>query len=259
MERDKNILQSVIKALQVVEVLDENGPIGIRDISKKLDIGKSTAQRLVYTLKQFGWIVEEEKSRKYMLSYRLFSIGNNVARRSSDRDMIHREIKLLAESTGENVNVGILYRDQVILIDQVESDFPIKVDARKIGTPATAYNSGLGKVFMAYQPEDFIVEQFREYPFRKTARNTIMNLSDLLADLKKVREQGYACDNEEYVDGMICYAVPIRNKQGEIPYAASISYLKYRYTDNAEGVQIILNALIETGKRLSGKLGYQQD
>lgn len=257
MEKDRNLLQSLMKGIQVVEILDEKGPMGISDISKALKIGKSTAQRLIYTLKHLGWVEEEEKRRKYILGYKLFSIGQNVIRRSNDRDLIHREIELLAKSTGENINVGILHQDQVILIDQVESDFPIKVDARKIGTPATAYNSGLGKVFLANKPEEWLKDIFKGYAFHKTAQNTISNLSDLMPELKKVREQGYACDNEEYVDGMICYAVPINNHRGEIPYAISFSYLKYRYTDKPEEVKKMLDALIQAGKRISRSLGYQ--
>ncbi|HOO63189.1 MAG TPA: IclR family transcriptional regulator [Synergistaceae bacterium] len=249
---DSNVerIQSVLKALQIMEELDRHGSLGIREIAQSLDMGKSSVHRIVSTLKHAGWVVENKNTGKNELSYKLFSLGSNVVKRMSHRDFFHREMEKLGEATGENVNLGVLFRGEVFHVDKVESTSPIKVDA-PLGTPTSAYNTALGKVLLAEMPEEEVRRLFQDCIFVKTGKNTILSLEELLRALEKVRSQGYARDNEEYADSMICYAVPIRNSEGRVEQALSVSFPKYRYEEKPEEMQRILEELIKTGRTLS--------
>jgi DNA-binding IclR family transcriptional regulator len=250
MDANTELIQSVLRALQIMEELDRQGALGIREIAHSLNMGKSSVHRIISTLKHAGWVVENKNIGKSELSYKLFSLGSNVAKRMSHREFFHGEMEKLGKITGENINLGILFRGEVLHIDKVESTSPIKVDA-SLGTPTSAYNTALGKVLLAALPEEQVRELFRDYTFVKTGKNTILSLEKLLEELEQVRIQGYARDNEEYADSMICYAVPIRNHEGRVEHALSVAFPKYRYEEKPQEMQRILEELIRTGRNLS--------
>ncbi len=250
MDSSMELIQSVLKALQIMEELDRHGALGIREIAQTLGMGKSSVHRMVSTLKHAGWVVENKHTGKNELSYKLFSLGSNVVKRMSHRDFFHREMEKLGQITGENINLGTLFRGEVFHIDKVESTSPIKVDA-SLGTPTSAYNTALGKVLLAQMPEEEVRQLFRNYTFVKTGKNTILSLERLLEELEQVRIQGYARDNEEYAESMICYAVPVRNSDGKAEHALSVAFPKYRYEEKPQKMQMILEELIKTGRTLS--------
>ncbi len=250
MDSNGELIQSVLKALQIMEELDRHGTLGIREIAQSLNMGKSSVHRIVSTLKHAGWVAENKNTGKNELSYKLFSLGSNVVKRISHREFFHREMEKLGEITGENVNLGIFFRGEVFHIDKVESTSPIKVDA-SLGTPTSAYNTALGKVLLAEMHEEEVRQLFHNYSFVKTGKNTILSLEGLLQELENVRHQGYACDNEEYAESMICYAVPVRNAEGKAEYALSVSFPKYRYEKEPEKMHQMLEKLIEAGRVLS--------
>ena len=249
MDSSTELIQSILKAVRIMEELDRSGALGIREIAHSLDLGKSSVHRIVSTLKHAGWIVGNEKNGKNELSYKLFSIGSNVVKRISHRDFFHKKMEQLCDSTGENVNLGLLFRGEVFHIDKVESKSPIKVDVG-LGTPTSAYNTALGKVLLAEMSGLEVTELFKDYRFVKTGKNTILSLPELLHELERVRTQGYACDNEEYAENMICYAVPVKNRS-KSEYALSVSFPKYRYENKPEEMEKILKELIATGRALS--------
>jgi len=250
MGENTELIQTVVKAVQIVELLDREGAMRIREIAKSLKLGKSSVHRIVSTLKHTGWIIDNPATGKAELSYKLFSIGSNVVKRMSEREVFHRHMETLSDSTGENVNLGVLFEGKVFHIDKVESKSPIKVDA-SVGTPTSSYNTALGKVLLAEKSDAEVEDLFRDVKFVKTGKNTILSTSALLKELETVRNQGFACDDEEYAESMICYAVPVRDADGNANYALSVSFPKYRYDHKPEEKEAILRLLIETGKTLS--------
>jgi len=244
------LIQSVLKAVQIMEILDRNGSMGIREIAKSLDLGKSTVHRIISALKYAGWVVENPSTGKAELSYRLFSIGSNVIKRVNTRDLFHRHMETLSKTTGETVNLGVFFEGKIFHIDKVESQSPIKVDAT-VGTPTTSYNTALGKIFLASKNNDEIQQLYSGYKFIRTAKNTILSIESLLQEIEKIRNQGFAFDDEEFADSLQCFAVPISNHKGQVEYALSISFPKYRYENQPEKIQELLDHLITTGHNLS--------
>jgi IclR family KDG regulon transcriptional repressor len=250
MEERNMLVQTVTKAVQIMEMLDDKGAMRMRESAKSLDISKSSVHRIVMTLKHSGWIIENPSTGKIELSYKLFSIGCNVVKRFPQREIIHQHMEELSNATGENVNLGVLFEGRIFHIDKVESNSPIRVDA-SLGTPTTSYNTALGKVLLAEKSDEEVIEILKDVVFIKTGVNTIMSLPALLKNLEVVRKQGYACDDEEFAEDMICFAVPIRTSEGKATKALSVSFPKYRYENRSEGKERILKLLIKTGERLS--------
>jgi len=240
---------SIKKATQVIEALDTHGSLGTRELSGILGMSKSTIHRIISTLKDTGWIVENPSTRKVQLGFKLFALGNNVVNRMGFRNILHKHMEELAEKTGENVNLGMLVMGTVVHVDKVESALPIKVDAT-VGSATTSYNTALGKVLLAEKSDKEIIDLFQGYQFQKTAKNTITSLEYLISEIHRVREQEFAEDNEEFADGMKCYAVAIGSFDGQTRYALSTSFLRYIYLEEPQKEKLLLDSLLRTKKEL---------
>ena len=103
----ENKLQSVERAFSVIELLDVYGELGVTEIGKRLSLDKSTAFRVLATLRSLGYIVQNPSSSKYYNSYKLFEIGTSVARRTGLPKLAHPYMLKLSQLTGEAVNLAI--------------------------------------------------------------------------------------------------------------------------------------------------------
>ncbi len=97
-----------------------------------------------------------------------------------------------------------------------------------------------------------MVELYEGYESVKMARNTILSLGSLVAELMDVRAKGYACDNEKFADGLFCFAVPLSDRQGGVSRALSVSFPKYRCENRPEKIDNILESLKKAGEKLRG-------
>jgi IclR family KDG regulon transcriptional repressor len=256
MKENPVLISSIQKALQVMEALDEKGSMGTREIATTLKMGKSTVHRILVTLKHEGWVVENPSTKKNQLSYKLFSIGSNLVKQMESRKIIKHYMEKLAEETGESVNLGVLFEGMVVHIDKIESRASVKVDAT-IGAATTSYNTALGKALLAEKTDEEVIEFFSDKSFMKTAKNTITSLDILLLELDKVRKEGFALDNEEYANGMICMAVSLGVIEGNVHYALSVAFPAFRYEKNPDKLNNIANLLIQTKNKVAN-LAYSK-
>src|SRR5690606_1219756 len=97
-----------------------------------------------------------------------------------------------------------------------------------------------------------------EINFKKYTKNTIQDREDFLKELEVVRNKGYSIDDEEYVDGLICFGVPVFDYHGNPVAAVSVSFPKYRY-DESKHHEMHSKLLLETSRELSKQLGYRSE
>lgn len=254
MAERSNQVKSIVKALGILELLDKENELGIGEISERLGLDKSTVHRLVSTLKQEGYIIQNANSKKYSNSFKLFEMGNNVVEKLGLRKIAQPYLEQISRITNETTNIAIIYDNNIMYIDRIESPATIKVDLR-IGKRLPVYCTGLGKVMLAYMPKQKLEEILKNVKFIKYTKNTVENIQKLYEQLEKIREQGYCIDEEEYVEGLICVSAPIMNYRGDIIAAISIAVPKYRF-DEGEKNTGFTNILKETAYNLSKEFGY---
>ncbi|KYO63800.1 IclR family transcriptional regulator [Thermovenabulum gondwanense] len=250
---NKNLVKSVIKALEIIELLNVEGELSIKEISTKLELEKTTVHRLITTLKEKGYVIQNDKDRRYSNSFKLFELGNRTIERLGLRRQAQPYLEELAEKSHETVNLAILDGKYVMYIDKIESSETIKV-ALEIGKKLPCYCTGLGKAILAYMSEQKVLELLKSEPLKEFTPNTITDLSKLMRELRKIREQGYSVDNEEYVQGLICVASPIINKQGEPIAAMSIAIPKYRIEEGKKDLDYFASLVKETAQKFSKEL-----
>lgn len=217
-------IKSVERALEVLLYLNrQDGPVGVTQISSSLGVYKSTVFRTLQTLESKHFVEQNKDSGKYVLGPIFISMASRV-----DKYDIYKPFAIkLHDEFNEAVNVSVLDHGSVetykslIVVKENSKDNILSVSP-KVGSVTDCYCSSVGKCLLAFS-EGISERILKNYKFIKYTSNTILDVSTLLAEMKKVREQGYALDNEEQEIGLMCVGVPILNKNGVAVAAMSIS------------------------------------
>jgi len=245
-------IKSVAKALSIIDYINKNDKVTLQDISKNIEIPKSTALGIIKTLEQFGYINKLE-DKKYELGIYLFELGNNV-RKKINLDVIAKPyLETLAEETGETVNLAILDKEEVLLLDKYKPDYGFQIGAQ-IGTRLKPHCIAVGKVLISHLSEDALDEIIETNGLQKKTYNTITDREELIKHLKTVREEGFAEDNGELMEDMKCIAAPIFDHHGINIAAISISSLESKLKGNK--FKKAKKLLLQSSKQISTDLGY---
>ena len=181
----------------------------------------ATVYRVLLTLELHGIVQSDDVLQTWHVGPGAFLIGSTFLRRTSLVDRSRPVLRALMERSGETANLGILNEDCVLFVSQVETHAPIRAFFPP-GTRSALHASGIGKVLLAAMDEGHLARIVAAGLTRYTP-GTLTDPVRLEADLRVVRDRGYAIDDEERNEGMRCVAAPIRNAHGETVAGLSIS------------------------------------
>ena len=255
--RDKNFIALTDKVFGVLEAFSQNPkePITLEEITQSVGLAKTTVHRLLYSMKKIGYVDQNEQSGKYMLAAKFFELGRSVLPYQRVAALARPLLENLRIRCGESVHVGVLDKGLVTYIAVLESQNPYRC-AAVIGEINYAHSTAVGKCLLADLPEANVEEVIREHGLSKLARNTITNGTQLLEELRRVREQGVATNIEENIDGVICVAAPIRDQTGRTVAALSVSGPAIRMEVILDGAK---REVKRVGSRISAMLGCPDD
>jgi DNA-binding IclR family transcriptional regulator len=213
---------SVERAFTILEFLNSSKRgWNISEMSRKLKIPKSTTHVLVSTLDQLGYIKQYQSSRRFQLSSKMFSLGRRALEATPLPDIALPHLRWLVQESKLTTHVGILEKSQVVFVQKIDGPGIIKFDTY-IGKCSQLHCTGLGKILLAFQPEETIQNVLLNYPFHRFTKRTISSSATFLAELARVRQNGYAMDDEEEELGIRCIAAPIFSS-GEVTAAVSVT------------------------------------
>jgi len=250
-------VKSLVKALSILEVLaDEEPPYTLTQLSRRLHLHVSTVHRLLVNLVRHGFVEEDRVSGGYQLSYRVLRMGLQVLDRLDFRRVAQSLLRDLNLRTKETVHLAILQEARAIFIEKFDSPQPVGLDAR-LGGSMPLHCTGVGKTLLAYQGEDLLNQISQSPGLTRMTVHTITGLPHLRRELERIREQGYALDQEEAVEGLRCVAGPVFNHLGQIVAAFSVAGPAMRLTQAR--VPEISQLVRETSQQISYRLGYRSD
>jgi IclR family transcriptional regulator, KDG regulon repressor len=250
------LIQSVDRALRILDLFDEyETELKITDISEKMQLHKSTVHSLLKTLQHHHYIEQNPENGKYRLGMKLFERGNLVIRHLDIRAISKKHLIDISVKTGNTVHLVILDGKEGIYIDKVEGTSGTVLYSR-IGRRVPVHSSAVGKALIAFKDDKELKEFLKGYVYKRHTANTITSEEQFLAELEKVRKNGYALDNEENEPGITCVAVPIWDHSGNVIAAMSISQPSAKVNDFVlkEEVQLLKNA----ANLISKELGYSK-
>ncbi|WFA08651.1 IclR family transcriptional regulator [Tissierella sp. Yu-01] len=251
----KGRVQSIDRAVAILKCFSEKKrELKLSEIADKLDLNKSTVHGIITTLKYHGLIDQDDETQKYRLGLFLIELGDIVTNSLDVRAIATPIIEDVCNKLEETVHIGSLDDMEVIYIDKKESNQSMRIFTT-IGARNPAHCTGLGKIMLAYMNEDYVAKRLQE-ELKQLTPNTITDKTKLIRELAKIKENGYAIDNEENNIGLICIAAPIFDFSGKVKYGISVSGPTIRMTDDKirETMRVIKNA----AKEVSYKLGYKE-
>ncbi|MFB3818252.1 MAG: IclR family transcriptional regulator [Candidatus Methylomirabilales bacterium] len=203
-------VRAVDHCLQLIEALARTRESrGVTELSAELDLAKSTIHKLLRTLLRRSYVVQEAGSGRYRLGLKFLELGAVVMGGLSIREVAQPHLQALMEATRETVHLGMLEGHEVVYADKIESPLTIRMYSR-VGRRSPLHCTALGKALLAYQPEQEL-RRILSAGLRRYTRRTITAGARLRAELQRIREEGYALDNEEFEAGLRCVAAPIRD------------------------------------------------
>jgi len=239
-------IQSVDRAIEILRCFEQEEKLGVSEISKLLGLHKSTVFGLVNTMASHRLLEKAPESEKYRLGIELFRLGANV--RSGIREIGAPHVRQLMEATGETANLVVPDGCDVVYVEKKESPHSMRI-CTSIGQRLPMYCTAVGKVILAYMDEKQRETVVRGLKLTPRTDNTISTRAELFAQLERVRQNGYAIDDEELEYGLVCIAVAILGLSGEPVAALSVSGPKQRMTQ--EKITGIYNELIAHTKEIS--------
>ncbi len=247
---------AVRQVLQVIELLCESEqPLGVSQIGQALRMNKSMVFRLLQTLLRGGWVVRDEDRQSYRMGLRPFHYVSKPVSRMNLLVASEGPVRSLWQATGESTYLGVLDQDKVLYLEHLNATGTVQI-AGKVGGRYTLHCSAPGKILLAHAGED-LLNQLIQRGLERQTRHTICQPVRLRNHLREVARQGYAMDLEEYAEGCLCFAAPIRNYTGKVVAVVGVSVLTLYYT--AERLSRELGPKVrETARAVSLALGYDE-
>ena len=236
MATTKNV-QSIERAFSILELYQRTGcsEYSLKEISNELGLNKSTAFGLINTLTNLGYLRQNSENQKYALGLKLLSLSNTVKVQNIIIRAAHPYLEQICRKYGETVHCAVRHQGGVIYVDKVEATGSITISTQ-VGTQNDLHCTGVGKCLLAYMSPE---EQERIYTgsLRTMTYNTITNSERLREEIRRVRQNGYAVDQEEISLGLSCVAVPVSSARETAACAISVSGMTSRIqTATANGL-----------------------
>ena len=239
-------------ALSVLETLANAPQLGVSELAKRMGLSKGSAYRLLATLVRRGYVEKDAQSDRYQLTYRLFAVGSRAAHRLGLREVAQPVMERLGAETGEAVNLGVLDEFRTVSLHLIESAHPLSLSMRIGGLPAHA--TATGKILLAgLDPAEF-ARRLEGRRLERVTERTIKSRPTLLAELARVRTQGFAVDDEECSLGMRCVGAPIQDHRGIVVAALSVVAPCQRLTPAM--LPVVADAVRAAAGEISRRLGH---
>ncbi len=253
--RDRSMVQSVERALAILDALAGTASgLGLTEVCGRVGLHTSTAYRLLATLAARGYVRQDRDRRVYRLGLHLLHIGEAARGQCDLREEAVGRLEALARRAGELANLVIPSGQRAIYIAQAQppTRHPVRMFTQ-LGAWVPLHCTAVGKAIIAHWPAEEVEQVLRDGLPAYTA-NTITNPLRLQRELDEVRRLGYAVDDEERELGVRCLASPVRDADGHVVAALSISGPSGRVTPDrlAELGEMVRQAAAQ----LSERLGY---
>lgn len=248
-------MNAIEKSLNIIEaILYHKDEISIVDLAKATGQSLSTTHRICSILVRRGYLYQKETGEKYSLGYK-FLLFNNIANTSINiKNVAFPFMKELAGKISETVVLAILDRFEPVDILSVVPDTILKA-TQELGTKSPFYCTAVGKVFIAYMPNEFKERIINSRELSAYTDKTIIDIDRLKAEIAIVRIEGIAYDDEEYVVGLNSVAAPIMGENGDV--IASVYYWGPAIRVNHLKMRQFGPLIKDCALAISTALGYQ--
>lgn len=251
-------IQSVSRALDLLDVLAEaTEELPLNELAQRSGLNASTCHHLLATLARRGYVGQVPRSRTYFLGPRITELSESRIKQFNLVGIAMPELRRLNQETMESVHLAVLQGHALVTLAKLDSRLPIRVGADETGKSNAAHATATGKAILAWLPEAEIARVIAATGLLRFTDKTISTIAELMEELRLVRRNGFAADNEEFQPGVVCFGAAIRDHAGAVIGSVSCSMPRMR----AEGDHEILvkSAVKQCASAISERFGNPKD
>lgn len=222
-EQRDGAVGAVRKALEILcEFTAARPSHGVTDLARRLGMPKSTTHNLLRTLESLDFLRQDPLDRFYRLGPRVYELGLRYSQSTHLVSTALPHLKRFAEVTRETVKLAVLSGDEILIVTAIESPYQLHTRG-DVGMRAPLHCTGLGKAILAALSTGEVKEIIHRRGLSRLTPHTIQTEEQLLAELERIRAEGYTIDREENESGVICVAATIAVQVDHTVAALSVS------------------------------------
>lgn len=245
-------VQSLARGLAVIRAFDAQHPeLSLSDVARRADVTRAAARRFLLTLEELGYVRSD--GRAFALTPRVLELGHSYLSALSLPDVAQPHLERLSREVGESASAAVLDGTEVVYVARVPTRRIMSVGIT-IGTRFPAWATSMGRVLLADLPEDAQRTALESSPPTALTPATIIDESELLAELRRVREQGWALAESQLELGLRSIAVPVRGQSGAARAAVNVSMSAVGSAPDA--IQRVLPALTAAAAAIESDLRH---
>ena len=219
--------QSLERGLAILSSFHSHRPlIGVSELSRGLELSRSTAHRYVATLAKLGYLQQDPESKRYRLGPKVLDLGFSALNSMDLLEISAPHLRKLSDETQHTVNLAILDDTDVVYIERCRTTRPgqQEIDLNlHVGARLPAYCTAMGKAILAYLPAERVEQIIERIDFEPRGPNTLTDAKAFRAELDKIRASGIAVNDEELAYGLRSIAAPIHSYSGEVVAALNLA------------------------------------
>jgi DNA-binding IclR family transcriptional regulator len=251
MSKKYNMIQSVIRALTLLEHIAKDGhQTGLSQISRSVDLHKSTSFGILYTLETLGYVIRDCEGH-YSLTAKVCDLSDAYLRNVDLRQIALPYLMDLRNVAQETVHLVIREGNHAVYIDKIDGPYKMSI-VSQIGARAKMHCTGVGKAILAHM-DDKDRDEVLTGEMTAFTSHTITSPKILRKHLQTVRERGYSIDNQEIEEGLCCLAAPLFGPANAISGAISISGPTTRLTE--KWLSQLIPHILDTARLISSHIG----
>jgi PcaR/PcaU/PobR family beta-ketoadipate pathway transcriptional regulator len=215
-------IQSVARAMAILELFSDKRPsLSISEVSDLTGLNRATVYRFCQTFRQLGYL-DELPDRRFRPGLKAVSLAYSALSSRELPELALPYLERLRADINETVNMGLLDDTEVVYVARVLSDHLISLRIY-VGSRLPAYASSLGRAMLAFMPEDEAMDIIDRSDLVPITSHTISDRKRLRTELRKIRKQGYAFNNQEIANGLRGVAAPVLTDDGKPIAAINVS------------------------------------
>lgn len=213
---------STLKAFAVLELLVAQAkPMTLAALMQASGLPKASLYRTLTLFEEARLLVREPNGHAYSPGPRLARFGLEILRHDTVAGVRRTILRRLVDDVGETCNLAMLRKGELLYLERVEADWPLRLHL-PVGTALPAHCSASGKLLLAFKPAAERSQLVQSMPLTRFTDRTICDRQLLAAELDRIAANGYALDNEEFVLGVACVAVPVKLIDGDVVAAVAV-------------------------------------
>jgi DNA-binding IclR family transcriptional regulator len=254
-EKAKYAAPAASKLMDIVDLMARaNRGFSINELAKNLKAPVNSLYRICRQMQERGYLDRNQEDGLYYLGTRLYVIGQIAGNRIALRTQALPLMQALRDALGETVHLTLLREDRMVLLDQAETDQPIRIHV-ETGSLLLPHASAFGKCLLAYL-DDGNLENYLKNDLVALTPATITDKSRFRHELGDIRQNGWSYDLEEYMLGVRCVGAPIFDLSGTCIAAVGIIAPAYRFAEAS--MEKARCQVMDTARAISRTLGYDE-